>query len=55
MRAHFKADGTPKRRYGTEREARDLAQLQWVEHQVDLDAYRCEMCDGWHLARLAAD
>jgi hypothetical protein len=50
-RSHVNADGTPKARYGSEREAADVAQLQWIEHRVELTAYRCEICSGWHLAR----
>ena len=50
-RSHVKADGTPKARYTSEREAADVAQLQWVEHKVELSTYQCQICQDWHLAR----
>jgi hypothetical protein len=48
---HWKADGTAKRRFSSERDATDGAQLQWVEHGVELNVYRCDFCNGWHMGR----
>jgi hypothetical protein len=51
LRSHVRADGSPKVRYGSEQEAREAAQLQWVLNSAELGCYRCEICSGWHLAR----
>ena len=52
---HWKADGSAKRRFATEREAADGAQLQWVEHGIELNVYRCDFCQGWHMGRPPRD
>lgn len=52
---HFRRDGVPKTRYPTEREAKDAAHLRWVLDKVELDTYRCELCDGWHMGKRFRD
>ncbi len=48
-REHWRADGQPKTRFPTQAEAnRSSLQLR-LEQGVDLDPYRCKICDGWHL------
>jgi hypothetical protein len=49
--SHFRRDGAPKNRYSTEREAADAAHLRWVLDRVELDVYRCDVCDGWHMGK----
>jgi hypothetical protein len=46
---HWRADGQPKTRYGSEQEANRAAFGYRLEHGVDLAAYKCEICGGWHL------
>lgn len=48
---HFRRDGAPKNRYPSEREAADAAHLRWVLDKVELDVYRCDICDGWHMGK----
>lgn len=47
--AHFKADGSPKTRFRDEGEANRAALQARLDHGVDLNAYPCEFCGGWHL------
>ena len=50
LRAHWRADGTEKRRFPTADAAnRAVLQLR-LEEGVDLDPYPCPYCNGWHLA-----
>jgi len=49
--SHWRADGAPKVRYRTEREAQAAAADRTREAGVDLGAYRCEFCAGWHMGR----
>ncbi len=46
---HFRADGAPKTRYRSEADANRAAFTYRLDHGVDLVAYRCEFCGGWHL------
>jgi hypothetical protein len=43
---HFREDGSPKRRFASEREALD--HVRRFGHNCF--PYRCTVCDGWHLA-----
>jgi hypothetical protein len=52
---HFRRDGAPKNRYATEREAADAAHLRWVLDKVELDVYRCDLCNGWHMGKRFRD
>lgn len=52
---HLRRDGAPKNRYATEREARDAAHLRWVLDKVELDVYRCDVCQGWHMGKRFRD
>ncbi|MHB8594895.1 MAG: hypothetical protein ACYDB3_11300 [Acidimicrobiales bacterium] len=47
--SHWRADGVAKTRYRTEDEANRAAFQYRLEHGVDLGAYACEFCGGWHL------
>ena len=50
LRAHWKADGTEKRRF-PDADAANRASFQLrLEEGVDLDPYPCPHCGGWHLA-----
>jgi hypothetical protein len=53
--AHWKADGTPKARYPDESEANRAAFQARLDHGVELNAYVCEFCGGWHLGNPRAD
>lgn len=44
VREHFTYKGRPKVRYDTEEQARTEAKRWKGKH-----AYRCSLCDGWHL------
>jgi hypothetical protein len=49
--SHWRADGQPKARYSSEQDA-NRATLQYrLDHGVDLGAYTCEFCGGWHLGK----
>jgi len=48
---HWRADGAAKARFPSERDAQDAAQLRWVEDRVELNVYRCEFCNGWHMGK----
>jgi hypothetical protein len=48
---HFRRDGAPKNRYPSQKEAADAAHLRWVLDRVELDVYRCDICDGWHMGK----
>ena len=39
-----------KRVFGTEQEARTFALYHRTQFGEDNVPYRCELCDGWHLA-----
>jgi hypothetical protein len=44
---HFKADGSPKRRYKTQRAAERHAQQYHLDDKL---IYACEFCGGYHFA-----
>jgi hypothetical protein len=46
---HWRADGQPKTRYRSEHDANRAAFANRLDHGVDLAAYECEICGGWHL------
>jgi hypothetical protein len=46
---HWRADGNAKVRYPSETEANKAGFAYRLEHGVDLNAYQCEYCGGWHL------
>jgi len=46
---HWRADGQPKTRFGSEQEANRAAFGYRLDHGADLAAYACEICGGWHL------
>lgn len=48
----FASNCQQKRRFGTEKQARDAADHQMlVRDDIVLSVYRCELCGGWHLTR----
>jgi hypothetical protein len=47
--SHWRANGEPKTRYRSEADANRAALQARLEHNVDLGAYSCEFCGGWHL------
>lgn len=49
--SHWRADGQPKMRYETERQAMEAAELRGAESGVRLGTYRCAFCAGWHMGR----
>ncbi len=51
--SHWRADGQPKTRYATQREAREAAEFRGAEAGVRLGTYRCDFCGGWHMGRRA--
>ncbi|MGH9078517.1 MAG: hypothetical protein ACRDYE_00270 [Acidimicrobiales bacterium] len=48
-RQHWRADGAEKTRFRTADEANRSALRLRLESGADLDPYRCDWCDGWHL------
>ena len=46
---HWRADGQPKARFGSEQEANRAAFSARLDHGAELTAYRCDICGGWHL------
>ena len=52
---HVRRDGAPKNRYPTQQGAADAAHLRWVLDKVELDVYRCDVCDGWHMGKRFRD
>ncbi|HLN17146.1 MAG TPA: hypothetical protein VK277_10410 [Acidimicrobiales bacterium] len=49
--SHWRADGQPKTRFGSEREARVAAAERAEEGGVELVVYECDFCTGWHMGR----
>jgi hypothetical protein len=49
--SHWRADGQPKVRYPTQRDALSAADERGRESDVDLGVYRCDFCGGWHMGR----
>jgi hypothetical protein len=49
--SHWRADGQPKVRYPSEREAALAAADQSLEAGVTLGVYQCSFCQGWHMGR----
>jgi hypothetical protein len=47
--AHWRADGTPKTAYRSEREAWSMADERRRETGVELAVYCCDFCSAWHL------
>lgn len=47
--AHRREVCESKRWFGTEAEARAAALWDRTQFGQSLTAYRCEVCDGWHL------
>jgi hypothetical protein len=52
---HWRADGEPKTRYGSEQDANRASFGYRLDHGVDLVAYSCEICAGWHLGNSPDD
>ena len=48
---HFTKEGSAKKRYRTQAEARSAAQLAWTLSGVDLTSYRCGHCHMWHIGK----
>ena len=44
-----------KQWFATEPQARSHALMQRTQYGEQRHAYRCPVCDGWHLSRKAAD
>jgi hypothetical protein len=49
--SHWRADGAPKVRYGSRAEALSAAYDRGTEEGIELSAYQCDFCDGWHMGR----
>jgi hypothetical protein len=49
--SHFTREGLPKNAYRTQSEAQSAAQLAWTLNGVDLDTYRCDYCNQWHMGK----
>ncbi|MEI7479866.1 MAG: hypothetical protein WCK25_06090 [Actinomycetes bacterium] len=50
--SHWRSDGAAKTRYDNERSALDAATYRGGEEGIDLTAYKCDFCSGWHMARM---
>ena len=53
--SHFTREGTAKKQYRTQSEARGAAQLAWTLNRVDLNAYLCDHCHQWHIGKRFRD
>ena len=49
LRSHWRADGTAKTSYRSQAEALSVADERKQDVGVELSAYPCEFCSGWHL------
>ena len=49
--SHFTKEGTPKKGYRTEAEAKQAAQVSWVINGAELQTYRCDFCHMWHMGK----
>jgi len=49
--SHFTKEGTPKQSYRTQNEAKQAAQVAWTINRVDLQTYRCDYCNQWHMGK----
>jgi hypothetical protein len=47
--SHWRRDGQPKVRYGTQADALFAADERKVETGARLSTYRCPYCQGWHI------
>ena len=52
---HWRADGRPKQRYHSSREAQLAANDRSAEAGYLLHVYQCDFCNGWHMARSGDD
>jgi hypothetical protein len=39
-----------KKSYASKAEAEDMATFLWYKKEIDLEVYRCQMCERWHLS-----
>jgi hypothetical protein len=44
-----------KSRFASKADALGAANQRWIEDKVELNVYRCEYCNGWHLGRSTRD
>jgi len=51
--AHWRADGAPKTGYRSQGEAQAAADDRRHESGADLDVYRCDFCQSWHMGNRA--
>jgi hypothetical protein len=51
--SHWRADGRPKTAYPSQRDALSVADERRDDTGVELNAYRCDTCSGWHLGNAA--
>jgi hypothetical protein len=49
--SHWRADGAPKRAYGSESEAWIAAEGRRDSTGVVLRVYRCDVCPAWHMTK----
>jgi hypothetical protein len=49
--SHWREDGQPKMRFGSQGEALNAADDRARESGVDLGVYQCGFCGGWHMGR----
>ncbi|MHB8220950.1 MAG: hypothetical protein ACYDHU_11625 [Acidimicrobiales bacterium] len=47
--SHWRADGGPKSRFATQKEALDAADERSRESGATLGVYFCTFCRGWHM------
>lgn|GEM_PF-324678 len=52
--SHWREDGLAKVRYPSRAEALSAAEERARESGVELGAYRCDYCNGWHMGRRSA-
>jgi hypothetical protein len=48
-RSHWRADGSPKTAYRTQRDALSVADERRTDAGVDLNVYVCTFCSAWHV------
>jgi hypothetical protein len=47
--AHWRADGTPKTAYPSEKDAWAMADERRQDSGAELTVYRCDFCAAWHM------
>jgi hypothetical protein len=53
--SHWRRDGQPKVRYGSQGEALGAAEERGAEAGTKLSVYQCPYCNGWHMGSRSSE